>query len=121
MSFELTDPAERDIKEILAHTLKHFGTKQFLVYKEIIKKAVSMVADNPERPGSISRSQIAPDVRLLHLELAAGRAGAASHCLYYATGRLSNGAVGTIILRVLSEGMEPRYKVVRSLNSHLHR
>jgi len=45
------------------------------------------------------------------------RRGGAAHCLYYTTGRLPDGAVGTIILRVLHEHMEPRYKVVRSLKS----
>ena len=117
MSLEVTEPADRDIKEILAYTLKRFGTKQFLAYAEIIKNGMSMVGDNPEWPGSIDRSPIAQGVRLFHLELAAGRAGAASHCLYYTTGMTSKGTVGTVILRVLHEQMEPRYKVVRSLNS----
>jgi hypothetical protein len=30
---------------------------------------------------------------------------------------MSNGVIGTLILRVLHEGMEPRYKVVRSLRA----
>ncbi len=54
-------------------------------------------------------------LRLLHLELASGRRGGAAHCLYYTIGTMPNGAPGTIILRVLHEGMEPRYKVARSL------
>lgn len=41
---------------------------------------------------------------------AAARHGAVSSCLWGA------GAIGTIILRVLHEQMEPRYKLVRSLN-----
>lgn len=116
MTYEITKAAERDIKEILAKTLKVFGTHQLAVYGEIIDRGMAMVGDDPERGGAIDRSEIVPGVRLFHLELAAGRSGAASHCLYYSTGMMSNGVVGTIILRVLYEHMEPRYKVVRSLN-----
>jgi len=116
VTFELTKAAERDIKEILSKTLKVFGTHQLAVYAEIIDKGMTMVGDDPERGGTIDRSEIAPGVRLFHLELAAGRSGAASHCLYYTTGRMSDGAIGTLILRVLYEHMEPRSKVVRSLN-----
>lgn len=115
MSYELTEPAERDIKAILGETLKTFGTRQLAVYQQIIQRGIEMVAADPERPESLDRSEIAPGVRLLHLELAAGRRGGAAHCIYYTTGQMSNGAVGTIILRVLHEHMEPRYRVVRSL------
>lgn len=117
MTFEATRSADQDIKEILSDTLKRFGPRQVDVYADIIDKGMVMVGEDPERGGSIDRTEIAPDVRLFHLELAAGRSGAASHCLYYTTGRMSNGAVGTIILRVLHERMEPRHKVVRSLNT----
>jgi toxin ParE1/3/4 len=110
MTYRISEPADRDIKEILAYTLKRFGPRQFSVYRDVIKRGMSMVGDDPAHPGSIDRSQIAPDVRLFHLELAAGRSGAAAHCLYYTTG-----IAGTIILRVLHEGMEPRHKVIRSL------
>jgi toxin ParE1/3/4 len=74
-----------------------------------------MVCDDPQRPGSIDRSELAPGVRLFHLELAAGRRGGAAHSLYYSTGRLPDGTIGTVVLRVLHERMEPRHKVVRSL------
>ncbi|MDA8230269.1 MAG: type II toxin-antitoxin system RelE/ParE family toxin [Magnetospirillum sp.] len=115
MTFEIARAAERDIKDILAETLKVFGMRQLAVYAAIIDKGMAMVGDDPERAGSIDRSEIGRGVRLFHLELAADRRGAAAHCLYYATGEMSNGANGTIVLRVLHEHMEPRYKVVRSL------
>ena len=118
MTYEVTEAAERDIKGILAETLKRFGTRQLDVYAEIIETGMEMVGDDLERSGFIDRSEIAPDVRLFHLEHAAGRSGGASHCLYYTSGRMSNGVVGTIILRALHEHMEPRYKVVRSLRRH---
>ena len=116
MNFEITEPAERDIKDILTKTLKVFGTHQLAVYADIIDKGIAMVGDDPDRGGAIDRSEIAPGVKLLHLELASGKSGGAAHCLYYTTGRMSNGEVGTIILRVLYEHLEPSFRVVRSLN-----
>jgi len=112
---ELTEPAERDIRGILRDTIKMFGPMQMQVYARLIDRGIEMVADSPDRPSSLDRSELAPGVRLLHLELAAGRRGAAAHCLYYMTGKLSDGSTGTIILRVLHERMEPRYRIVRAL------
>nr|WP_295833495.1 type II toxin-antitoxin system RelE/ParE family toxin [uncultured Azospirillum sp.] len=115
MSHRLTGPAERDILDILRTTRTRFGTAQLHSYAALIDKAILMVAEDPGRPGMLPRPELGPDVRLFHLELAAGRRGAAAHCLYYTTGLLPDGTVGTIILRVLHEGMEPRHKVARSL------
>ncbi len=115
MTYETTRTADQDIKDILTKTLRRFGTLQLDIYAEIIDKGMDMIGEDPERGGSLDRSEIALGVRMLHLELAAGRRGAASHCLYFTTGRLSNGAVGTLILRVLHEGMEPKHKVSRGL------
>lgn len=115
MTYVITEPAERDIEDILTQTLKVFGPHQLALYEQVIAKGMAMVGDDPECGGSIARTEIAEGVRLFHLELAAGRRGAAAHCLYYTTGRISEGGVGTIILRVLHERMEPRYKVIGSL------
>ncbi len=118
MTYEITVTAERDIREILSATLKMFGTHQLETYENIIGKGLEMVGQDPNRPGSIDRSSIAPNVRLFHLELAAGRRGAAAHCLFYTTGTMSNGETGIFVLRVLHEGMEPRYKLLKSLNKY---
>jgi toxin ParE1/3/4 len=115
VSHRLTGPAERDILDILRATRTMFGTAQLRSYAALIDKAILMVAENPDRPGMLPRPELGPDVRLFHLELAAGRRGAAAHCLYYTTGQLPDGTIGTIILRVLHEGMEPRRRVIRSL------
>jgi toxin ParE1/3/4 len=112
MTYRITAPAERDIKSILAETLKVFGTLQLAVYVAIIDRALAMVGEEPDRPGSIDRSEIRPGVRLFHLGLAAGRRGAAAHCIYYATGRMTDGSMGAIVLRILQEGMEPRHKIL---------
>jgi toxin ParE1/3/4 len=115
MKYELTEPAGRDIRDILRDTIKVFGPRQVQVYGRVIQRGIEMVAENPDRPASFDRSEIAPGVRLLHLEVAAGRRGAAAHCLYYVKHRLSDGAGGVVILRVLHEHMEPRYRIVRAL------
>ena len=115
MTYEIVKAAERDIKDIFRETLKTFGAHQLVAYEQIIIRGLEMICDDPYRPGSLDRSELAPGVRFFHLELAAGRRGGAAHGLYYSTGRLSDGTVGTVVLRVLHERMEPRYKVVRSL------
>lgn len=115
MKHALTEPAERDIRGILRDTIKMFGPMQMQAYARLIDRSIEMVAENPDRPSSLDRSELAPGVRLLHLELAARRRGAAAHCLYYMKGKLSDGSTGTIILRVLHEHMEPRYRIVRAL------
>lgn len=115
MSHLLTGAAERDILDILRTTRTRFGIPQLRSYATLIDKAIQMVAEAPDRPGMLPRPELGPDVRLFHLELAAGRRGADAHCLYYTTGILPDGTIGTIILRVFHEGMEPRRKVARSL------
>jgi toxin ParE1/3/4 len=115
MRYAIAEPAARDIKSILRETLRTFGTRQLTAYEQIIDRGIKLVADAPNRPESLDRADLAPGVRLFHLELAAGRRGGAAHCLHYTASRLPDGAIGIIILRVLHEHMEPRYKVVRSL------
>jgi toxin ParE1/3/4 len=118
MSYLLTRAAERDIRDVLRYTLKHFGPRQLDVYEEIISKGLEMVGDNPDRGGALDRPEIAAGVKLFHLELAVGRSGGASHCIYYTHGIVDDGELGAIILRILHESMEPRYRVVRSLAGH---
>ncbi len=115
MTYSITKAAERDIKDVLANTLKSFGTHQLSIYEQIIEKGLTMIADEPLRVGSVDRSEIRPGIRLFHLELAAGRRGAAAHCLYYSAEMMPSGKAKVVVLRVLHEQMEPRNRVVRSL------
>ena len=117
MNYEIAEAAARDIRDILRETVKTFGARQVMVYRQIIESGIQEVAEQPLRPGSLDRADIAPGVRLWHLELTARRRGGAAHCLYYRTGPLRDGSVGVIIARVLHEHMEPRHKVVRSLKA----
>ena len=84
-----------------------FGKRQKNIYKEIIETAVDMIAADPEKGGSRSRDDLAQRVRSFHLELAAGRLGGASHCLYYTKETLENATAHVVVLRILHEHMEP--------------
>jgi toxin ParE1/3/4 len=118
MRHELTEPAERDIRDILRNTMQMFGPRQVQAYARIIEHGIELVSDDPDRPSSIDRAELAPGVRLLHLEIAARRRGGAAHCLYYMKGRLSDETTGVVIVRVLHERMEPRHRVLRTLKQH---
>jgi toxin ParE1/3/4 len=83
MRHELTEPAEADIRDILRNTLNMFGPHQMQLYAGIIGRGIELVAEEPSRPGTLARDELAPGLRLLHLQIAAGRRGGAAHCLYY--------------------------------------
>jgi toxin ParE1/3/4 len=116
MKYRLTEPAERDVRNILRETLQLFGPIQVTAYAAIIERGMLMVAEKPDRPGTVDRGELAPGVRSLHLEFAARRRGGAAHCLYYLRTPLSDPTEGIVIVRVLHERMEPRYRVLRSLS-----
>lgn len=114
--YRLTNLADADIADILAHTLREFGPVQFEAYWELIDKAAQMVGEDPTRPGSKPRDELGQGVRSFHVEIAAARRGAASHILFYAPGPLSDGTPGAVILRVLWDGMEPKPFVAHGLD-----
>lgn len=117
MRHELTEPAESDIRDILRNTMRMFGPQQVQAYARIVEHGIELIAEDPDRPGSIGRDELVPGVRLLHLEIAAGRRGAAAHCLYYMKSRLSDGTMGVIVLRVLHERMEPRHRLIGTMRN----
>jgi len=117
MRHELTQPAERDIRDILRNSMQMFGPQQVQAYARIIERGIELVSEDPDRPGSIERAELAPGVRLLHLEIAARRRGGAAHCLYCMKGRLSDDTIGVIVVRVLHERMDPRNRVIRALKN----
>lgn len=97
----LTKAAAADIKAILRESGKMFGPVQLERYAALIEAAIGMVAQQPARPASWERHDIADGVRSFHVEHAAGRRGAASHMLFYRTDDL-----GVTILRVLHQSMD---------------
>lgn len=115
MNYRLTEAADADIADILRETMQQFGPVQRGRYAALIEKAIEMVAEEPERPGSRPRDDLAAGVRSFHLELAAGRRGAAAHMVYYLRGRLDDGCDGVIIARMLHERMDPLRHMTRGL------
>ena len=115
MDHQLTEAAAQDIADILRATARQFGQLQRRCYAALIERAIRMVAEDPERPGSRQRDELANGVRSFHVELAARRQGAASHVLYYLRGNLDDGREGLIIARVLHDRMEPLRHLIRGL------
>lgn len=114
MKLRLTIAADRDIEHILAATYRLFGRNQLVVYSEIIKRGLSLVAEEPYRASSHDRSDLRAGIRSFHLQLAARRQGGAAHVLFY---RVMRGveADELVIIRVLGDEMEPRNRVARAL------
>jgi len=109
--YQLSAAALRDVMAILRETAQLFGARQQERYASILRIGAAMVASEPDRPGSRSRDEISVGVRSFHLELAAGRSGAAAHQIFYIRHAFDSGEEGVIILRVLHERMEPRHHI----------
>jgi toxin ParE1/3/4 len=115
LDLQLTEAAAKDVVDILRETARQFGRLQRRRYSALIGRAIRMAAENPERPGSRQRDDLAGGLRSLHVELAARRRGAASHVVYYLRGRLDDGRDGVIIVRMLHDRMEPLRHLTREL------
>jgi toxin ParE1/3/4 len=88
--FTISPAAEDDISSILAWTHQRFGERARLRYEALLVQAIFDVADNPERPGSTKRDEIATNVRTYHLfhsrtrvDTAIGRVRRPRHFLIY--------------------------------------
>lgn len=108
--YRLTRAADGDIEGILAESGRLFGPHQRERYARLIEQAVEWVAGDPDRPGSHPREELCAGVRSYHIELAAGRRGAASHRVYY----MADGGDGIVVLRVLHERMDPLLHVLEA-------
>ena len=95
MDHQLTEAAAQDSVDILRETGRQFGRLQRRSYSDVIARAIRTVAEDPERPGSRQRDELATGARSFHIELAARRHGAASHALYYLRGQLAEGRKGS--------------------------
>ncbi|MCF3641542.1 type II toxin-antitoxin system RelE/ParE family toxin [Rhizobium sp. TRM95111] len=109
MTWRLTREAERDLTEIARHTVETFGRDQAMHYAALIERALTMLSDDPLRPSSRAREELAPAVRSFHLAHASPRRHAASHVVYYH--RAAGSAKDIIVLRVLHERMEPKRRL----------
>ena len=113
-AYRLSRAAEADIEQILRETKNKFGTQQKNIYRDIIKRALDMIGLEPDRLGSWDRSNVAPGVRAFHLELASGRLGSASHCVYYDAAILPDDRRCVNVFRILHESMEPKLHIVHT-------
>jgi toxin ParE1/3/4 len=65
--YRLSRQAEQDIEAILEWTHKEFGEKVRRRYEALLTRAITDVAENPERTGSRARPEIAVGTRTYHL------------------------------------------------------
>jgi toxin ParE1/3/4 len=63
----LSREAEQDIEAILAWTDEQFGEQVRLRYEELLVQAISDIADDPGRIGSLERPELAKQVFTYHL------------------------------------------------------
>ena len=121
MRSRLTARASADIRAVLRSSGVLFGPRQVLAYASLLNRAVSLVAEDPHRPGSRSWPQFPEPVRSFHLERAAGRRGAARHELFYTVCSGEDGSEEVLILRVLHDAMDPGRRVGASLRDDFKR
>lgn len=107
LPYELSLLAEQDIAAILRETRRRFGRHQGRTYAALIQRSISLLAEAPERLGSRPQEALGQGIRSWHLDVAAGRRGAAAHQLRSARQTLPGGAEALVILRVLHEAIEP--------------
>jgi toxin ParE1/3/4 len=101
--FRLSPQAEQDVEAILAWSHRQFSDQARLRYEELLVQAIRDVADDPNRPGSLSRPELARGALTYHLRhsrdrvsSAAGRVRKPRHFLVYrlaADGALEIGRV----------------------------
>ena len=112
MRVRYTQPADKDILNALSISIRLFGPKQAERYLAIIRAGVKSLADEPNRPASKARDEIGEGVRSFHLQFAARRQGGASHVIFYMPNPEE-----IVVLRVLSDAMDPRRRVISALKS----
>ncbi|NUQ61455.1 MAG: type II toxin-antitoxin system RelE/ParE family toxin [Pirellulales bacterium] len=65
--YVISPAAERDMESILAWSEGRFGVQGRLRYEALLVQGILDVADDPQRPGSHTRSEIAASARTYHL------------------------------------------------------
>ena len=76
LRYRLSDAAQADVIDILAWTQEQFAEAARLRYESLIVAALRDVATQPDRPGSIERSELGAGVRSWHLRLSRDHVGA---------------------------------------------
>jgi len=108
LRYRLSDSAQADVIGVLAWTHEQFGETARLRYERLIVAALRDVATRPDRPGSISRSELGAGVRSWHLRLsrhhAATSAAAVHRPRHFLVYRVEPDLL--VVGRVLHDAME---------------
>ncbi len=91
--------AEKDFVRILKYTADTFGEWQASIYKAKLTDAIAALESGPDAPGSVSRDEILPNLRSLHV--ARHRRGGRHFIMYRAT----TGQVIEVV-RILHDAMD---------------
>ena len=91
--------AEKDFVRILKYTADTFGEWQASIYKAKLTDAFAALESGPDAPGSVSRDEILPNLRSLHV--ARHRRGGRHFIMYRAT----RGQVIEVV-RILHDAMD---------------
>ena len=59
--------AEKDFVRILKYTADTFGERQASIYKTKLTDTIAALESGPDTPGSVSRDEILPNIRSLHV------------------------------------------------------
>ena len=129
--YVISPAAYRDIQSILAWTHERFGEQMRLCYESLLLRAILDVAEDPQRPGGQTRSEIAPAARTYHLRHSRDRVDPATdrvrrprHFLLYRTGEDGRIEIGRVLhdrmdlARHLPEGYLPMGTGEQSPESH---
>lgn len=65
--FRLAPEDEQDVEAILTWTHGQFGEELRLRYEELLVQAILDLADDPGRPGTLERSELAKGAKTYHL------------------------------------------------------
>ncbi len=96
---QLTDRAEVDLISIKIWTTEKFGASQAAKYLEVITSALEDLMTGPEPIGSMSREEIGPNIRSLHVHR---RGNKGRHLLVFKEAR--NQTIE--VLRLLHDSMD---------------
>lgn len=72
-TLSITGPAKEDLADIRRYTIRTHGKAAADRYDALLRQALKDLRDDPFRPGSKKRPEIAPQVRSYHISLSRGR------------------------------------------------
>lgn len=106
--YRLSAAAQEDIVEILTWTHAQFGEAARQRYETLLTAALRDIAQQPNRLGSIERSELGENVRSWHLELSRNRARTSTGVVHRPRHFLIYRLEGEMIVvgRVLHDAME---------------